>query len=33
VNEDTLMAAHKRQVADKATGIDGVTKELPVRFK
>lgn len=28
VNEDTLMAAHKRQVADKATGIDGVTKEV-----
>ena len=22
------MAAHKRQVADKATGIDGVTKEV-----
>ena len=28
VNEKTLMAAHKRQVADKATGIDGVTKEI-----
>lgn len=32
VNEETLMAAHKKQVADKATGIDGVTKEIYERY-